>query len=256
MPKITRTRVNAAPAEDNEQSEQEAYESYTGNEDMPGDVEASVPSRSFKRRDAVSDGWGAPAEERKEVVKSKNLVLKDRGKIIVKILDEKPAAKYKRHYINSKKRYYTCTQNQCPLCAAGVRASLTFMMNVVDLSTSENELEVLTWTFGNEVATSLQSLMEDNSGEYWPLNAEERYFQVYHEKIANREAPATRVQGIRAKYLVEDYGLMPLNEDEITEFESQRYGKETVYESTNSYLETIADELLPSDLPQKRKTSW
>jgi hypothetical protein len=127
-------------------------------------------------------------------------VLKDKGKQIIKLLDEVPPVKYKRHYVNSKKRYYTCTQQECPLCAVGVRASLTFMMNVVNLT--EDPSQVLAYTFGTEVATQLQSLADDGD-----LTDANRYFQVYHEKIANRDAPATRVQKLKARDLEEDYGI-------------------------------------------------
>jgi hypothetical protein len=190
----------------------------------------------------VSSGWGAPAEERTETVRSPNLVLKDKGKRIVKLLDEMPPVKYKRHYLNSAKRYYTCPQSECPLCEKGVRASWTFAMNVVDMDEPD---EVKTWTFGNEVATQLQSLAEEGA-----LNDVNRYFQVYHEKIANRDAPATRVQKLKARDLQEDYGVEPLNESELEDLEDDKFGAEIVFISTRDYLDDLA--VLPTDLPVKR----
>jgi hypothetical protein len=244
MGKVVRTKVNA----DSDLAD------YTGDGDIPGDVESAeldrttaIVSRELNRsaKSPVGSGWGAPAEERRETVKSPNLVLKDAGKRILKLLDEMPPVKYKRHYINSKKRYYTCPQTECPICKAGVRASWTFVMNVVDMT--DDPSEVKTWTFGNEVAAQLQSLAEDKA-----LDDPLQYFQVYHEKIANRDAPATRVQRLKARDLQEDHSIEPLTEDEILALEDERFGEEIVFINTRDYLEGIAEDVVPGDLPQKR----
>lgn len=217
-------------------------------EDTPEDAspsESASPARTVTRKGPVSSGWGAPAEDRPEVVKAPILKLKDNGKRIVKLLDEMPPVKYKRHYLNSTKRYYTCTQNECPLCIEGVRSSWTFAMNIVDMA--DDPGEVKTWTFGTEVATQLQTFAED-----LPLDGLNRYFHVYHEKLPNRDAPATRVLPLKARDLQEDFGIEPLNESEIEALLDERFGGEVVYLNTNSHLEEIAAGVLKSDLPQKR----
>jgi len=250
MARVSRVKVTESTEQDGYTNEDVIADVASGlkeSEDVVSEAEGIVKNAERRMapkvtRTPVSSGWGAPAEERVETVKSPNLVLKDKGKRIVKLLDEMPPVKYKRHYLNSAKRYYTCPQSECPLCDQGVRASWTFAMNVVDMAEPD---EVKTWTFGNEVATQLQSLAEEGA-----LNDVARYFQVYHEKIANRDAPATRVQKLKARDLQEDYGVEPLNESELEALEDDKYGAEIVFISTRDYLDEV--NVLPTDLPVKR----
>jgi hypothetical protein len=208
------------------------------------EVQTETPKRAA--RTAISSGWGAKAEDRPETVKAPHLKLADAGTRVIKLLDDAPPVKYKRHYVNSKRRYYTCTQNACPLCEVGVRASWTFMMNVVDMA--DDPTEVKTWTFGTEVSSQLQDIAENKSA----LDAPNTYFEVRHVKVAGRSAPSTKVDFLRARDLMDDHSLEPLTEDELDELSEDRYGAEVVYQSTNSYLEDVADEVIPTDLPQKR----
>lgn len=258
MAKVSRIRVTAAD---------------TFGMDMPYDVEAEMYSggvsdlsateqdemdanpyaapemkRGGVTRSAVSSGWGAKQEEREETVKAPVLKLKDNGTRVIKILDGAPPVKYKRHYVNSKNRYYTCTQNQCPLCAAGIRASWTFVMNVVDLI--GDPTEVKTWTFGTEVSSQLQNIAEDKEIE---LDDEGSYFEVKYIKVAGRTAPGTNVTFLRSRYLIDEHSLEPLNAEEIAKLNEDRYGSEIVYINTADYLEDVAADVVPGDLPQKRK---
>jgi|SRR5690242_408242 len=242
MAKISRNRVTDAD---------------TSNMDMPHDVENEAYSMdkderpaSRPTRSAVSSGWGAKQEERAETVKAPVLKLKDNGTRVLKILDAAPPVKYKRHYVNSKNRYYTCIKADgvsCPLCQAGVRASWTFVMNVVDMA--DDPTEVKTWTFGTEVSSQLQSIAEEKAA----LDDIGSYFEVKHVKVAGRSAPGTNVGFLRSRYLVEEHSLEPLNEDEILELNEDRYGAEIVYINTEDYLEDVAADVVPGDLPQKRK---
>lgn len=240
MAKISRTRVTDVD---------------TSNMDVPHDVEAEAYNMekeeapvSRPTRSAVSSGWGAKPEERQETVKAPVLKLKDNGTRVIKILDAAPPVKYKRHYVNSKNRYYTCVQSGCPLCAAGVRASWTFVMNVVDMA--DDPTEVKTWTFGTEVSSQLQSIAEEKAA----LDDIGSYFEVKHVKVAGRSAPGTNVGFLRSRYLVEEHSLEPLNEDEILELNEERFGAEVVYINTLDYLEDVAADVVPGDLPQKRKS--
>lgn len=240
MAKISRSRVTDADTSGMDMPHDVEREAYA-----PQDDQEDAPKRPT--RSAVSSGWGAKQEERTETIKAPVLKLKDNGTRVLKILDAAPPVKYKRHYVNSKNRYYTCTQNGCPLCAVGVRASWTFVMNVVDMA--DDPTEVKTWTFGTEVSSQLQSIAEEKAA----LDDVGSYFEVKHVKVAGRSAPGTNVGFIRGRYLVEEHSLEPLNEDEILELNEDRYGAEVVYINTADYLEDIANDVVPGDLPQKRK---
>jgi hypothetical protein len=228
--------------------EREAYN--TEKEDAP-----SRPARTATSS-AVSSGWGAKQEERTETVKAPILKLKDNGTRILKLLDAAPPVKYKRHYINSKKRYYTCLREECPLCAltppAGrkkLRASWTFVMNVVDMA--DDPTEVKTWTFGTEVSSQLQQLAEDKSETPEKaktfLSDSGSYFEVKHIKVAGREAPGTNVAFLRSRYLIEEHSLEPLNEEELYDLEEEKFGPEVVYVNTLDYLEDVASEVQTTD---------
>jgi|SRR6267142_629827 len=237
MAKITRKSVT-----DTDKSEglsDEHPETFEGNDG---------PVRSKVTRSAVSSGWGAKQEERTETVKAPVLKLKDNGTRVLKLLDGEPAVKYKRHYLNSKGRYFTCTQNDCPLCAEKVRSSWTFIMNVVDMA--EDPSEVKTWTFGTEVSSQLQNIAEDKEVA---LDGEGSYFEVKHVKVAGRTAPGTNVSFIRSRYIQEEHSLEPLTEDEINELSADRYGAEVVWINDNEYLQDIAADVQDSDRIQKRK---
>lgn len=244
MAKISRTRVTDVD---------------TSNMDVPHDVEREAYAKETQeeaprpsRRAAsgpVSSGWGAKQEERAETVKAPVLKLKDAGTRVLKLLDTAPPVKYKRHYINSKKRYYTCLLGDCPLCAltppAGrkkLRASWTFVMNVVDMI--DDPTEVKTWTFGTEVSSQLQDIAEDKEVK---LDDEGSYFEVKHIKVAGREAPGTNVTFIRSRYLIDEHSLEPLSEDEVAELKEDRYGAEVVYVNDVEFLEDIASEVVPTD---------
>lgn len=233
MAKITRKSVNV-----------DSEEVQNDNEEQ-----AETTERSARvTRSAVSSGWGAKPEERAETIKAPVVKLKDNGTRILKLLNGEPAVKYKRHYLNSKGRYFTCTQNQCPLCAEKVRASWTFIMNAVDMA--DDATEVKTWTFGTEVSSQLQNIAEDKEVK---LDDEGSYFEVKHVKVAGRTAPGTNVSFIRSRYLMEEHGIQPLNEDELAELSEERYGAEVVWINDNDYLEGIAAEVLDSDRIQPRK---
>jgi hypothetical protein len=241
MAKISRTRV-AADTSNMDMPHDVENEAYA-----PEDNEDEAPARS--RHSAVSSGWGAKQEERQETVKSPVLKLKDNGTRVIKALNALPPVKYKRHYVKSKNRYYTCIKTadtQCPLCLAGVRASWTFMINVVDLADDPNEVK--TWTFGTEVSSQLQDIAENKAA----LDAIGTYFEVRHVKVAGRSAPSTSVSFLRARDLTDDHSLEPLNEEEIAELNEGRFGAEVVYINTADYLEDVANDVVPGDLPQKR----
>lgn len=242
MAKISRSRVSDAVDEV---------------EDTVEDAAPERPTRSA-RSSAVSSGWGAKQEEREETVKAPILKLKDNGTRILKLLDAAPPIKYKRHYLNSKKRYYTCLRDECPLCALTppsgrkkLRASWTFVMNVIDMA--DDPEEVKTWTFGTEVSSQLQQIAEDKSDSPEAaktfLSDEGSYFEVKHIKVAGREAPGTNVAFLRSRYLIEEHSIEPLNEEELAELEQETFGPEVVYVNTLDYLEDVASEVQTTDFP-------
>lgn len=237
-----RRRESVAPAESYDES---GMDESTESEHEYAEEETSttVRKRPSGSANPISSGWGAPKQERRETVKSERLDLKDKKKHIVKLLEDEPSVRFRQHYVNSTGRYYTCAgRGTCPLCAAGHRASDRYQMNVVDMKDPE---KVLTWGFGNEVAQQLQEFATEDVTS--PLNKETLYFHVYYITVAGRSAPSTKVMALKARDLEEDYGVVPLNSDELDALSQNLYGEETIWIDTIGRLEDAADNLTPND---------
>lgn len=219
--------------------------------DVADDEQDSTEDERPAKSSGFASGWGTrqrSSEERTERVQAPYLKLKDNGKRIVKILSAEPNVRFQRHYIKSRHAYVTCAlaPADCPLSQAGHKFSWAYLLNVIDMD--DDPTEVKTWTFGPEVAGQLQDIAEDKE---LPINDIGAYFEVYHYKQPGKTAPSTKVQFIRGKYIEDEYGLLPLNESEIEELEGKQYGKETLFISTESFLENAAEELLPTDLAKR-----
>lgn len=191
---------------------------------------------------AVSKGWGAPKQERQEVVRAPYLDVKA-GKLIVKILDDEPTVNFKNHYVASAKSYYTCSADpengvRCPLCAAGHKNTQQFRMNVIDMDDPET---VRTWTFGWTVAGILQGLAENK-----PLNDPNVYFHVWRTKPQGGGAYTYTILPMKARDLEEDHGIEPLHESVLEDFEL--YGPETVWIDNEKRLQDAAARLTDKDL--------
>jgi hypothetical protein len=240
MAKMTRSRV--VEPEEVDDSQMEDFEREF---DEPEDVVDTPPARKRMTRPAgpVSSGWGAPTQKR-ETVKAPYLSLDRKTKKIIKLLDEEPAVRFKQHYIKPLNKFFTCIEVyegkdspnnvECPLCEAGHKAALKFVMNVVEMSEPD---EVKTWTFGPEVAGHLQSLGEENITS--PINKPSVYLKVYQVKGAN-DRISNKVEALKARDLQEDYGLEPLNEDEIDTLCQSLYGEETIWITSEDRLREAA----------------
>lgn len=238
-----RTRKVAVPAEDYDE---------TGMDEFADKPEDSAPATPVKRStrvsgNPVSSGWGAPTEERRETVKAPFLDLKN-GKLVIKIHDNEPTVNFWQHYVNSQNKYLTCSSERegsrilspCPLCDAGHYAGQQFRMNVTDMDAPK---EVKTWTFGRMVAGILQGLSEDKA-----LNDSNRYFNVWRTKPSNGGTWTYTILPLKARDLQEDFGLEPLNEDELDTLADGLYGEETVWINTERQLQESADRLTDKDL--------
>lgn len=191
----------------------------------------------------ISAGWGAPAAERRETEKAPYLKVST-TKIIIKLLDPEPAVRYKSHYVNNLRKYFTCIavfntkgdpdNVDCPLCEAGSKAGYKFMMNVIELDPDATSYEVKTWTFGPEVSDQLREFSTEKPTS--PLNKTDLYFQVYQVKTDTGRT-SNKVVPIRGAYLADDYGIEPFSEEELASFD-KRYGESTVWiTSTEKMIE-------------------
>lgn len=214
-------------------------EDYDENYDAQGDYVPDIePARTTKRvtrtSGPISTGWGAPKQEQRETEKAPYLKV-DRTKRIIKLLDEEPTVRYKSHYLNTVRKFFTCIEVfngkgdednvDCPLCDAGNRPGAKFIMNVIEMEENVTDYVVKTWTFGPEVAGQLQEFAQESPTS--PLNKESLYFQVYQVKTENGRT-SNKVVPLRSAYLAEEYGVEPFNADELAAFD-KRYGESVVW---------------------------
>lgn len=228
MARMTRRPVNAAPAEDYDESTVE---------DTPQDAAPRRTARRVQSSGPIQSGWGAPAQQRRETVKAPYLTVSTK-KVLIKILEDAPAVRYEQHYIKSLNKYFTCTSTEdelCPLCNVGHNPSRKFMMNVVDMETPDT---VSTWSFGPQVAQLLQEHMENKPK--FPLTDENTYFFVWRVKGAN-DRWENRIEFVRARDVQEEYDIVPLTENELDELSENLYGEETVFIPSEKMLREAAN---------------
>lgn len=216
-------------------------------DEMDANPYAAPEMKRGQRNITVRSGWGEPKQERTERVVAPYLKLAGNGKRIIKLLTDAPTLRYFEHYVNSSGNRYICPgRDVCALCSEGHRASYRYMLNVVDMEDMET---VCTWTFGNEVSQQLQAFAEEKVTS--PIDRDNLYFQVYHIKIEGRQAPGTKVLPMKARDIQEDYGVEPLNEEELAGLKEHLYGDETLWIWSNTKILEAAQNLTSKDLPKK-----
>jgi hypothetical protein len=225
MAKITRTAVVDENTEDSyEENTQESYD--------------ETPARPSVTR-KVSKGWGSAGEteERRETVKAPYIDFgKQSGDKIVKILDDEPVARWRRHFIPGRPPIY-CHGGNCPLCAKNYKAAEVYRINVVEMSDPNSATEdgwtVKVWDFTFPVARALQGYMEKMD-----LNDPRRYFQLMYVR-----GNGVTVVPLNRSMVEEEFGIIPMTDSEIEEAQTRCYGEETVFINTPSKVAEIAEGL-------------
>lgn len=234
MAKITRTAVVEDNYEDNtEDTYEESYD--------------ETPARPAATR-KVQSGWGSAGEEpaeRRETVKAPYIDFgKQSGDKIVKILDDAPVARWRRHFIPGRPPIY-CHGGNCPLCAKNYKAAEVYRINVIEVSdpasATPDGWTVKVWDFTYPVARALQGYMEKMD-----LNDPRRYFQLMYVR-----GTGVTVVPLNRTMLEEEYGIIPIVDEELEEAQARGYGEETVFINTPNKVAEIA-EALPYNREQKR----
>ncbi len=219
-------------------------------ETVPDEPKSATPSRPSY---SGGGGWGAPQAPRRDVVKAPYLDVKEAK--VIKVLSEVPDLYYLQHFMGPGKAPVMCYASgaanpaltiakekmeeskkaglgDCPICTeAPGSASYGYMMNVVDMTTDGDTIRK--WTFGNNFKNILVSLAEeprtsplnretDENGKYRPL-----YFRVHQTKQNN--AWQSTVHPLKADDLRDDYDLEPLTEEQVEEFQANKYGEEVMF---------------------------
>lgn len=216
-------------------------------------------TQSVRKSSRVERGWGSSSEgssgvqePKREGVRAPYLAVTKEKKII-RFLDDAPAVKFKRHYVNGK--YQNCPESlgvlegltdaqgepvRCPLCVKGASASNAYMINVLDISegcNTDGTWETKTYTFGKEVHDQLLSFLEED--KYDPINQDKWYWHIFQVGGGN-ERKSTKILPLKARDVEEDYGIVPLSQDEIDEAAATVYDETSIFTPYVSALAKIA----------------
>ncbi|WP_020142252.1 hypothetical protein [Terracoccus sp. 273MFTsu3.1] len=202
------------------------------------------PKRKSGR--AAASGWGA-AEEVREAIPStgnfaEDLKLPEKGKIIIKFVEDEPFDSYAEHWVPQKgKQSFTCAGEDCPLCEVGNRPNAKICFNVISLADPAKP-ELKRWRTGVQIAETIKEFTVKGE-KTAPLSREDYYYEVKRAKTAN-DKTVTTVTPIKARDLDSDYDIEPLTDDDIDEAIEKAgglYDWESTEDTPMSVLEQQAD---------------
>jgi hypothetical protein len=162
----------------------------------------------------------------------------DGEELIIKFLDAIPFAAYYVHWImtDNGRRPYTCAGfDDCPLCGRGDKAKSQDMLNVINLSADSPELVV--WQASSDPAKAIEKRAEGKRTS--PISKPGLYFSVSKEKGSNGYF-AYSLDPVTSDTLEPDWGMKPLTDIQLAEFEKNKYDASVVRVHTISELNEAA----------------
>jgi hypothetical protein len=165
-------------------------------------------------------------------------------KQVIHFVDEKPFFNWKQHWINrTGKRSWTCLKTEenptgCPLCESlGDKAATQTVFNVVVFD-KEGEASLTYWQVGKGFGDTIRQFVTEKATN--PLNKADLYFTV--ARSDGKGAKDLYMQAVKARDLEEDWDIVPLSDEELVEFESQKHDKSIIKIDTRKQLREIVDE--------------
>jgi hypothetical protein len=211
---------------------------------MTEQLEAPATGRRRANRAAPSEENGhKPAERGWNAVKDKTATLRNLSasrltvkddEVLVHFLEPDPFAVIFQHWVSQ--RPYTCLEENCPLCAAGVPTRFVAMFNTFDMKTGK----VLHWSAGPNAVQAVQD--QADSERYSPINRADLYFAIKRTKKSNGFYEFS-LTPVKARDLDEDWGCPALTDEEIEKAAAEMHGDDAVPHTSRSELQEIADKL-------------
>lgn len=184
----------------------------------------------------VQRGWNAVKDKAATIrnLSASRLQVKD-DEVLVHFLEPEPYAVIFQHWVGQ--RPYTCLEESCPLCNAGVATRFVAMFNVFDMKTGK----VLHWSAGANACQAVQNMVDSERTS--PIDRTDLYFAIKRTKKSNGfyEFSLTPVKG---RDLEDDgWGVAPLSDEELEKAMTELHGDDTVPHTTRSDLQQVADKL-------------
>ena len=186
----------------------------------------------------IASGWGAFKQKRAASGDYADNLKIEKDAVLIAFLDNEPFAVYREHWIERPgKKSFICIEKDCPLCDAGDnRPRVKTVFNVVELRDDEAP-KVVIWTTAPRLTGQLASLDADE--KVGPLT--KGYWSI--KRTGEGTKTTYNISPVKERDLQEDWGVLPLNDDEFAALESEAYDTSAITFSTKQQLREVAREL-------------
>jgi hypothetical protein len=208
--------------------------------DHPGGTEEFAPKAERVTKEvepSIPRGWASAQRPRStfngpRITKENRFDLAADGEeVLIKFLDDIPFAGIYQHWVMTQggRRAYTCAGfDDCPMCARGDKAKSADYFNLVVLGDTP-ELKV--WIMSPDPAKVAEEKAKSKKG---PLNRDGMYMAVSKVK-GSYSIPAVSMDWVREDELEADWGVKPLTDEQLNQFNSK------VFDSSVVRVHTIAE---------------
>lgn len=196
--------------------------------------------RKERFKKSVGSGWSG-LDDRKVSGDFPDNFKPSEDAVLIKFLDDEPVVAWREYWLAGKsgKKSYVQLADDDPLAQQGNKATAKAAFNIVSFAHDEPVLKV--WTVGQKVGEIIQGYAQESRTK--PINREDLYFSV-RRTGSQKKGWNTTVNPVKERDLDEDWGIEPLSDDELADFEELAWDAEkVVHVNTWSELQTIADEL-------------
>jgi hypothetical protein len=196
--------------------------------------------------EAIRGGWGASQETIDSTSQYAQAFKPETKSQVIKLLEGRPYASFRRHWIDRVgigKRAYVCLQSvgkDCPLCNVGDKPGAVTAFNIAVLS-DDGVPALKSWDCGVKLTKQLETFHKDP--KIGPLEKRTLYFLVSKTEATQRQQVTTMVNPVRERDLLEDYGVPPLTDEQMTMLRGKCYTVDIIGMTPAHELEEIAAEL-------------
>lgn len=242
-PRRRRSR-RARDEDDDEDSDDDSDDDddEDSDDEPPRRRKGSKRSRSDDEDDIdVAGGWGEFQRQKAAGSKYPDRFKPDSEQTVVKFLDDAPFATYRQHWFNELrgvdgvKMGHICPEKNCPACdVVGDTPGLHALFNVVVFEDPDDPV-LMVIDAGAKLGNAIeQHAKSDKTG---PLTR--HYYAISVSGTKGSYNP--QVQVIKERDLEEDWEIVPLSDDELDDFEADRFGKKSVDRPDPKALDKAVD---------------
>ena len=191
------------------------------------------PSRGRKseekesKREIGGRGWAAHSRNKGRASKWNNpdefRITEEDEQYLIKFLEEEPFFSYNQHYVREVyegQKYFTCLEDDCPLCEVGHTPGYVDVYNIVDMNGKDPVNKY--WRCTSSPAEAIEKRAQKG-----PVNADDLYFAVSKSPGKNK-VNQFYVDPVKARDVEDDWEIEALTDDELAAFEDELFDKDVI----------------------------